>query len=107
MSLRWPIHNINVTTPIDYSADWRRWLQDRTIVSVLWQIENAAGELVSFTPVTTVNGLTATAATNTDKVSTLYLTGGNNNVDYRIHCTITPSDGSPTTRVIRIRTKAL
>lgn len=105
MAFRWPQHNLNAAAPIDYSVDWRRWLGVRTIVSVSWSIQSEAG-VVSFEPVTTVDGLTATSKTNTPTVATIYLQGGSNNIDYRIYCTITPTDGAPETREIRIRTKA-
>ena len=104
MAFRWPQHNLSLPTPLDYSIDWRRWLNGRTIVDVAWTIENA-GEIVSFDPVSVVNDLTALATTNTTTVATLYLQGGRNNIDYRIFCTITPSDGPDETREIRIRTK--
>jgi hypothetical protein len=105
MAFRWPQHNIATTTPLDYSADWRRWLNGRTIMSATWSIETESG-VVSFEPVTTVDGLTATAKTSTDTVATIYITGGSNNVDYKIYCTIIPSDGAAETRIIRLRTKA-
>lgn len=105
MAFRWPQHNLSLPTPLDYSIDWRRWLNGRTIISVRWSID-VNGVMTPFMPVTVVNGLTSSATTNTNTVTTLYLQGGRNNIDYRIFCTITPSDGADETREIRIRTKA-
>lgn len=105
MAFRWPQHNINYPLPLDYSIDWRRWLGTRTIVSVTWTIQSG-DNVVSFEPVTTVDSLVSEAKTNTPTVATIYISGGSNNIDYRVYCTITPSDGAPETREIRIRTKA-
>ena len=105
MAFRWPQHNLNNPQAVDYSVVWRRWLNGRTIVSVNWQINTSSG-IVSFNPITEVDNLTCAGVTNTPTVATIYLTGGNNNIDYKIYCTIVPSDGASETRIIQIRAKA-
>lgn len=87
MSLKWPSKDPNDT--LDYSIDWSRFLNGgATIGSMTWYIDDANGLKQPFTPVNTVNGLTATGMSNSPTVTTIYLSDGTLNKNYKIYCRI-------------------
>ena len=102
MSLRWPPKDKDET--LDYSVDWSRALETgETIQSASWLIVDAEGDKVSFGPGNTVNGLRNTAQTNTSTVSTVILSLGTDNKEYKLYSSITTTEGRVKERAVKIR----
>lgn len=103
MSYRWPSKDKDEI--LSYSFDWSRFLDTATITGVTWYISDADGVKTEVDDTDVVNGLQRVSATNTDTVATLVLGLGTNNVDYKIHCSITDSDGNIAERSVKLRIK--
>jgi hypothetical protein len=102
MSLKWPPKDKDET--LDYSIDWSRALEGgETISSVAWSIINSDKDKVSFPIGTTVDGLKNLTQTNTQSVTTLYLSGGTDNKEYTIYCSITTTENRTKERPVKIR----
>jgi len=63
---------------LDYMIDWGTWLNGDTIDTVDWSVPS---------------GLTSHNPTNSDTLTTIWLTGGNVGNNYRITCKITTVGG--------------
>jgi altronate dehydratase len=103
MSYRWPSKDKDEI--LSYSVDWSRLLKTKTISSVVWKISDANGEKVEVDDTDVVNGLQRVSATNTNTVATIVLGLGTNNFEYKVHCSITDSDGSIIERSVKLRIK--
>lgn len=103
MSYRWP--NKDPDETLDYSVDWSRFLNDATIQSVAWFIDDENGAKTSFEPTTVVNNLQPISKTNTTKVATIYLGLGTNNKLYKLYCRVTDSQGRVAERTILLPVK--
>lgn len=102
MSLRWPPKDKDET--LDYSVDWSRALESgETIQSAAWSIVNADGDKVTFGPGNTINGLRNITQTNTASVSTLVLSLGTDNKEYKLYSNITTTAGRVKERAVKIR----
>lgn len=98
MANRWPDKDPYET--LDYSMDWREVLYEGTSVStVRWYVE-VDGVRTLFTNGTTLNNLTNEGESNTTRVTTINLSGGNVNETYIISCAMTDSTGSTTLRTL-------
>jgi hypothetical protein len=101
MSLQWPPKDKDET--LDYSLDWTRALESNETISVVtWRILSS-GEKVSFSAGDTVDGLTNTTQTNTGVIATLYLSGGQDNQQYKLYCAVTTSQGRTKERAVTIK----
>ena len=103
MSYRWP--NKDPDETLDYSVDWSRFLGDATVQSVAWYIDDENGQKTAFQPVSVVNGLQATSVTNTTTATTIYLSLGTNNKNYKIYCRMTDSQGRVAERTVSLSVK--
>lgn len=102
MSLQWPPKDKDET--LDYSLDWTRALESgETISTVAWKIVDDSGEKVSFTPGSTVGGLTHTTQTATNTVATLYLSAGTDNKQYKLYCSVSTNQGRTKERAVTIK----
>jgi hypothetical protein len=105
MAFRWPPKDPNET--LDYSVDWSRFLNGKTLGSVEWFVLDDSGVKTPVTVGQTVSGLQVVSFTNTSTVATIYLDEGTLNKEYVITCRIN-YDSSPqisTERNIKIRIK--
>jgi hypothetical protein len=106
MSMNWP-DKLAIET-LDYSVDWSRWLSNgHVLTSVRWYIDDESGNKVLFENGATVNGLIKNNQTNTQKVSTIYLSGGTPNKTYKIYCHVTDSLWNVTERTVYLKIKGL
>lgn len=103
MSYRWPSKDKDEI--LSYSVDWSRFLGSATITGVTWYIANASGVKTEVDDTDVVNGLQRVSATNTNTVATLVLGLGTNNVEYKVYCSITDSDGNVAERSVKLRIK--
>jgi len=87
MTLRWPAKDPDET--LDYSVDWSRFLGSDTISSVSWYVEDTDGTMNLISAPETVNGLTITAASNTNTVATAQIADGTNYSTHKVVCEIT------------------
>jgi hypothetical protein len=74
---------------LDYADDWTAWLGDDTIQDSQWII-------------TPTGALEAADDTNTDTVTTVWLTGGDRNVTYLVTNHITTAGGRIDDRTFKI-----
>ena len=101
MSLRWPTKDPNET--LDYSLDWSRFLYDGTnIISVVWYID-VDGVRTIFPESTSQQNLSNLGTSNTTRIATINLGGGNLNQDYKLTCVMTDSTGSTAVKSVKIR----
>lgn len=103
MSYKWPSKDKDEI--LDYTMDWSRYLGDATIDSVTWYVADVDGIKTQVVDTTVVNGLQRVSATNTNTVATIILGLGTNNVEYKIYCSITDSDGNIAERSVKLRIK--
>lgn len=102
MSLQWPPKDKDEV--LDYSLDWSRALNTgETISSATWSIVNESGEKVSFSNGVTVDGLSSTAQTKTNTITTIYLSQGTNNKQYKLYCAVTTNQGRTHERAVAIK----
>lgn len=120
MSFRWP--NKDPDESLDYSVDWSRFLgDDKTIDSVTWHIKsteyNTKTELGPGETLTTASGSATTDSIQNvsqtqspllgksgDKIATINIGGGINNVEYTLFCQMFFSGGQAE-RSIKLRVK--
>jgi hypothetical protein len=105
MSFRWP--NKDPDEELDYNVDWSRFLGEEgvTVASVNWYVDDADGVKTSISAGETVNGIQNVSETNTNTVTTINLSSGTTNTDYKFYCSMTDSVGLVTERVIKLRVK--
>ena len=113
MSFRWPSKDPDET--LDYSVDWSRFLDTATINSVIWFVKsslyntktqlNAGATLTSASSSATTDNIQNVSQTNTSTVSTINISGGQNNVEYTFFCQMTDDTGSTAERSIKLRLK--
>lgn len=102
MSLQWPPKDKDET--LDYILDWNRALEtDETISTASWKIVNDSGEKVSFTPSSTIAGLTSSTQSNTTSTTTIYLAAGQDNKQYKLYCSVTTNQGRTKERSVTIK----
>lgn len=87
MSLRWPVKDPDET--LDFSIDWSRFLEGRTISDVVWYIYAADGTKTVASVGVPVNSLTNLGTSSTSTVTTINLSGGIRNLEYKLSCQIT------------------
>lgn len=92
---------------LDYSIDWSRFLDDDTITSVIWYVEDSDGTKtqISTAPSSTVNGLTYVSQTNSTTVTSVVLKAGTNNVRYKVTCNATTANAMVYERSVYLRVK--
>ena len=109
MSYRWPIKDKDET--LDYSVDWSRFLETRTISSVVWSVKTdeigkttlAAGQTLTTASSSAVtDNIQNASQSNTATVATINLAGGVNNREYTFTCTMTDSTSSVAERTIKL-----
>jgi len=106
MSYRWPNKDPNET--LDYTIDWSRLLPSGgTVTAASWFIDDADGVKTAVTAASTVNGLTVTTTTATATKTTIVLSAGTQNVDYKISCQATFSNGNIVERSVRLSAKEI
>ena len=113
MSFRWPSKDPDET--LDYSVDWSRFLDTATINSVIWFVKSslyntkttltAGATLTSASSSATTDNIQNVSQTNTNTVSTINISGGQNNVEYTFFCQMTDDTGSTAERSIKLRLK--
>ena len=104
MSYKWPNKDSNET--LDYSLNWSRYLRSgETIVSSSWYIDGADGVKVSFDAPNTVNGLQNSYSANSSTVTSITLSAGTANKNYKLYCTVTLNTGFVAERSITISIK--
>ena len=113
MSFRWPSKDPDET--LDYSVDWARFLDTASINSVIWFVKsslyntktrlNAGATLTSASSSATTDNIQNVSQTNTNTVSTINISGGQNNVEYTFFCQMTDDTGSTAERSIKLRLK--
>lgn len=102
MSLQWPPKDKDET--LDYTLDWNRALESgETISSVAWKIVDSTGAKVSFTPGTTISGLTSSTQSNTTSTTTIYLSAGQDNNQYKLYCSVTTNQSRTKERSVTIK----
>ncbi len=99
MNYKWP--NKDPQDTLDYTFDWSRLLGSTTITNVVWEING----VVITSPGQTVNSLTSVNTTSSSRSTTILLSGGLNNVTYKVSCRITSSSGLIVERSARISIK--
>jgi hypothetical protein len=109
MSYRWPIKDKDET--LDYSVDWSRFLETRTISSVVWSVKTdeigkttlAAGQTLTTASSSVVtDNIQNASQSNTSTVAIINLAGGVNNREYTFTCTMTDSTSSVAERTIKL-----
>ena len=103
MALKWP--NKDPDEQLDFSIDWARYLENDTISSVVWKIDNEEGTKQTWVATTVVDGLQYISASNSNTVTTIQLALGTNNKDYTIYCQITTSSGVVTERKVSLKVR--
>lgn len=103
MSYKWPDKDKDEL--LDYSIDWSRFLNDDTISSVTWFIDNASGVKTEVNNTDIVDGLQFVQGTYTTTVSTIRLSLGTNNKRYKITCKITTLGSLQYERSVFLRVK--
>jgi hypothetical protein len=103
MSFRWP--NKDPDEILDYSVDWSRFLNEATITTCVWSVDDSTGTKTVITAGNTVNGIQNVAQTIAGAVTTINLGLGTNNTEYKIYCRITDNSGNVAERVVRLRVK--
>lgn len=103
MSYKWPDKDKDEV--IDFSVDWSRFIGTDIISAVTWYIDDSEGVKTEVSDTDVVNGIQFIQGTNTDKVSTIRLGLGTNNVRYKVTCKIVTSAGLSYERSIFLRVK--
>jgi len=104
MSYRWP--NKDPDEVLDYTIDWaKRVSTGLTITAVAWYIDDEDGVKTPAPQGTTVNGLTVLLLSSSGNKMTIVFGNGFDNVDYKISCAITLSNGNVLERSVRIAVK--
>jgi len=113
MSFRWPSKDPDET--LDYSVDWSRFLDTAIITSVIWFVKsslyntktrlNAGQNLTNASSSAVTDSIQNVSQTNTNTVSTINISGGQNNVEYTFFCQMTDDTGSTAERSIKLRLK--
>lgn len=104
MALKWP--DKDPDEQLDFSVDWSRYLDTDTISSVVWKVEDSAGDIhTPWVDAETINGLQRVSASNTNTVATLQLSLGDANTVYTVYCSITTSSGLSTQRKILLKVR--
>lgn len=113
MSFRWP--NKDPDETLDYSVDWSRFLGTAKITAVKWFVKSSLytvkTELTSGNNLATASGGATTdniqnvQQTNTNTVSTINISGGQNNIEYTFICQMTDDTGSTAERSVKLRIK--
>lgn len=104
MSYKWPNKDSNEI--LDYSLDWSRWLRSgETIVTSSWTIVDAEGVKVAFVAPNTVDGLTNSGVTNSGTITTLTLSAGTPNKQYKLYCSVALNTGLVAERSVTISIK--
>lgn len=90
--MKWP--NKDPNESLDYSLDWSRFLREsESLTSASWFISDTTGTAVSFAPGTTVNSLTSVSVGRSSTVTTITISGGENNTQYKLVCRVTLNTG--------------
>jgi len=101
MSYKWPAKDPSES--LDYSIDWSRILRsNETVVSCVWYINDETNTKQSFTPISTINGLTIYDTSNNGTVTTIGLRNGTLNYTYKLFCNLTTTTGAILERSITI-----
>lgn len=103
MSVRWP--NKDPDEILDYNIDWSRRLEGATISTVSWFIDDENRNTVPVVPVQIVNGIQMVGSTFTQRIATIYLSLGKNNVEYNVTCRVQDNQGRQFDRTARLRVK--
>jgi hypothetical protein len=105
MSFRWP--NKDPDEILDYSVDWSRFLDINTISSVIWFVNDGSGTKTVLTPTGTVNNLRSTGQTisSNNKIATIHLADGTNNLQYTLFCQISDNTGNIAERSIKLKVR--
>ena len=102
MSMRWP--NKDKDETLDFGIDWTRVLEDgESLSSASWSIKDDSGDKVPFGPTTVVSSLQNIIQSVEGSVANIYLSGGQNNKEYTLYCSISTSKGRITERSVKIR----
>jgi hypothetical protein len=99
MSFKWP--SKSPTETLDFNIDWSR-LIDVTLSSATYTIEYDNQPALSFGSGQTVYGLTHTTSSISGRVTTIYLSAGVLNRNYKLVCQVTDSLGRVTERSVNI-----
>ena len=75
---------------LDYSFDWEQWLDGDTLSTSTWAADS---------------GITIDSSSRTSTVSTVWLSGGTNKLDYEITNTITTATGRTDERTFTIKVR--
>ncbi len=101
MSFKWPTKS--PTETLDYNIDWSRLIESGVSISTAtYTIEYDNQPTLAFGGSTTVYGLTNSATSIVDKITTIYLAAGVLNRNYKLVCQITDSLGRVTERSVTI-----
>lgn len=101
MSFKWPAKGPDEV--LDYSMDWSRLIETSvTLTDADWFIEYVGQPKVAFSPTTTVYGLTNNGDSVSGKVTTIYLSAGVLNRNYKLYCQVSDSLGRLTERSVTI-----
>lgn len=104
MSYRWP--NKDPDEILDYTIDWGKIVtSSETIVDVNWFVDDENKVKTSIIAGGTVNSLTAVGFQVTGNRTTIVLSDGLPNVEYRITCAITISNGNVVERSVKLSVK--
>lgn len=101
MSYTWPPKDPGET--LDYSIDWSGALYEGdTVITAFWYIE-VDGTRTLFPVGNTSNGLVNSGVSNTTEVTTIVLSGGILNTQYKITCVMVDSGGREQARTIKLK----
>lgn len=103
MSFKWPSKDPDEV--LDYSVDWSRWLNNATILTCDWYVDNENGIKTLIVPSQVVNNVQNVSQSVTSTVATIYIGLGTANVEYKFYCKISTSAGSVVERVVRLKIK--
>jgi hypothetical protein len=104
MSYKWP--NKDPQETLDYTIDWSRLMPSGdTLVSANWFIDDASKVKTAVTGGSTVNSLTVSALSASGAKTTILLSAGLANVEYKITCQVTFSGGNVVERSVRLSVK--
>lgn len=103
MSFKWPPKDPDEI--LDYSIDWSRYLDGKTISACTWYVDDADGVKTTIGNGVVVYGIQNVTSTISNGITTINLGLGTNNIDYKFTCSITDSNGNVTERVVRLKVK--
>lgn len=103
MALKWP--NKDPDEQLDFSVDWSRYLDNDTLSTVSWKIDDADGVKQSWAATQVINSLQHVSSSNTNTVATIEIGLGDANTSYTIYCAITTSSGNSTERKILLKVR--